>query len=137
MHHHRSAPIVNSRPSNSVTPQRGSTRGRKSGAYQGSRSPPVRRWNREPIRGRGHRGGQVNQRSSERRTWCNWCGRSGHEETNCWERQGVCQTCGGAEHESSNCPRRIYQNRKVNCPTCGGPHLGRQCHEIRSRNLNC
>ena len=38
---------------------------------------------------------------------CNWCGRVGHLEANCWIKKGVCRLCGTNSHSSTACSRYI------------------------------
>jgi hypothetical protein len=56
---------------------------------------------------------------------CQFCGRPGHDESNCWIRNSACYTCGERGHWSARCPKR--PNR---CTECGGPHLGKDCPDL-------
>jgi len=54
---------------------------------------------------------------------CNWCGKSGHLEADCWQKQGACLTCGSPDHVQSECSRGEH----FVCSLCRGKHLGRDC----------
>lgn len=67
---------------------------------------------------------------------CNWCGRRGHREANCWERARLCVYCGSDEHESQAC-RRLDGNHQTfspSCPECEGEHLGKFCPQLEASN---
>ena len=87
-----------------------------------------------------NRGGQ-NPGGRSRPNWansnyCSWCGERSHNFAGCWARKGLCRYCGSADHQPSACPKfkdRFGQN--LECPTCKGNHLGKDCPQA-SRNLN-
>ena len=53
---------------------------------------------------------------------CNWCGRSGHVEENCWIKKGACPLCGSDDHTRMACPKYLPRLRVrlllSNCSTC-------------------
>mgnify|MGYP000150319196 CR=1 FL=1 len=69
------------------------------------------------------------QRRARAHKMCQWCGRVGHQQEDCWERQGVCLACGSQFHDTSDCPKRRTPNGRLNCPICGGHHLGKDCRQ--------
>lgn len=83
--------------------------------------------------GRGGRSQRSSQQTESQRGRnfipCNWCGRSGHKEDNCWERQGKCTGCGEAGHSINDCTRHKerYPGGDPVCPICRGAHLGKAC----------
>lgn len=81
---------------------------------------------RSPNPGAYALGGRV---SVDVRPVCNWCGRKGHKENNCWERSGLCTLCGSDEHQKEDCQRFEDQHPafRPECPLCGGSHLGKYC----------
>ena len=36
---------------------------------------------------------------------CNWCGRCGHLEEECWQKNGLCTLCGSCDHTLIGCPK--------------------------------
>ena len=114
---------------NQITPDIGS-------GASGRSQPPA-------ATGRGagntHRG--TNPRAKSRPSWansnyCSWCGARSHNFAGCWARKGLCRYCGSGDHQPSACPK--FQERfgqTVECPTCQGNHLGKDCNQI-SHNLN-
>ena len=42
---------------------------------------------------------------------CPFCGKIGHNESNCWKKAGKCFHCGSTEHKVRNCP--IYQSGSI------------------------
>lgn len=63
---------------------------------------------------------------------CNWCGKMGHGERNCWERQGACRTCGNFDHRENMCPNSQSFGVEFEpvCPVCRGAHIGRDCEHL-------
>ena len=59
---------------------------------------------------------------------CNWCGRAGHLEEDCWRKKGVCSLCGSGNHILTACPkyvaRRATPHFVPKCSRCGGNHCG-------------
>ena len=86
-----------------------------------------------------------NQRSPRRKRWaesknaspvkpptkqtCPWCGRTGHGMDNCWLKLGFCTICGNNQHVREDCPKfkPLSPQRSSRCPSCSGPHLGKDC----------
>jgi hypothetical protein len=67
---------------------------------------------------------------------CEWCGKFGHWEGDCWRKNGACLICGSKGHKVTECPRyeppQVTSNRT--CPRCRGNHWGKDCP--RNVNLN-
>ena len=65
------------------------------------------------------------------RKQCNWCGRAGHVERDCWTKKGVCNWCGEGKHLLTECSKYVPRIRKrlfvPKCPACGGEYCGRDC----------
>ena len=45
---------------------------------------------------------------------CNWCGRTGHIEEDCWQKKGVCTLCGSEKHTLTACSK--YEHRTIAQP---------------------
>ena len=64
-------------------------------------------------------------------TYCNWCGRTGHIERNCWRKKGLCCLCGGGCHALTACSKYVLRDPvrsfSPKCSTCGGGHCGQDC----------
>ena len=62
---------------------------------------------------------------------CNWCGRAGHVERDCWTKKGVCNLCGEDKHLLTECSKYVPRLSKrlvvPKCPACGGKHGGQDC----------
>ena len=62
---------------------------------------------------------------------CQWCGRPGHREANCWKKLGVCTLCGSSAHAIKDCSKYDpARNRGVSRTTSSlgaGPHYGKDC----------
>ena len=89
------------------------------------RSPPTR--NEAWANRRGD-----DRANGRRYLWCNYCGRAGHEEDNCWLKQDACGVCGGREHRGEDCPhqrrsRAEIPRERLRCSRCEGNHLGKDC----------
>lgn len=82
-----------------------------------------------------YRNSQYSQRAEP--TMCNYCGRQGHLELNCWRKVGACTICGSAEHGYKECPRYspIIGRFVPRCSMCSGAHLGQDCpRRVEERN---
>ena len=66
------------------------------------------------------------QGSNEPARLCGWCGEPGHTFKTCYERRGLCKSC-GRSHPTHTCTQIRETDRKLECPVCGGNHLGRSC----------
>lgn len=68
---------------------------------------------------------------SRYRHGCNWCGRLGHLEDQCWGKQRCCLICGSSGHTLVHCPgfvpRSVLPMFPPWCSTCGSHHLGTEC----------
>lgn len=88
-------------------------------SFRGNRgSPPSRR-------------GTIGYRSSSTPLICEWCGRCGHTEKNCWTKSNSCLICGSSEHHREACPKFLaeWNGFKPCCSRCRGTHLGMDCPE--------
>ena len=43
------------------------------------------------------------KRVKEEKRYCNWCGRCGHLEEECWKKKGLCTLCGRGNHFMKTC----------------------------------
>ena len=71
---------------------------------------------------------------------CNWCGRVGHLEQDCWKKKGVCTLCGSRAHTITACskytPRRVPAAFSPKCSICDGDHCGQHCPRGASTSGN-
>lgn len=60
---------------------------------------------------------------------CNWCGRRGHMEDNCWTKSNSCRMCGSSDHSREECInfQQDLSGFRPICSGCGGSHLGQYC----------
>lgn len=54
---------------------------------------------------------------------CQYCGRRGHVEKQCWLQLGACTICGSQSHRYKECSNYLT----AKCSRCFGPHLGKDC----------
>jgi hypothetical protein len=61
--------------------------------------------------------------------FCNWCGKCGHSEDNCWLRYQCCLICGSPDQllKCSRFMSRWPLTFPPWCVECGSQHLGRDC----------
>lgn len=67
---------------------------------------------------------------------CDWCGRTGHIESDCWRKLGYCTSCGGTNHDSVRCNKYTWdrQDFQPRCSRCGGEHYGIFCPDSNLEN---
>ena len=79
--------------------------------------------------GDGNKRGWSPPKEGRRHSRCNWCGKDGHTDPNCWIKNKACFICGGEGHFARTCSQRktVVKLPDVKCPRCAGPHLGVNC----------
>lgn len=72
---------------------------------------------------------RLSPRTARPASECNWCGRVGHLEYDCWRKHGRCHFCGSQDHAKEDCTTygREARNFTPLCSCCGGEHLGQFC----------
>ena len=81
----------------------------------------------------------VNREVSRNVPACDWCGRTGHFERNCWAKHGQCTLCGDKTHKRYDCRGRDSSQRSHVPPLRslgGGGHPERNCGSPDDTNLN-
>lgn len=133
-------PSFNTPPSRTVSSLRGSPFNRD-GPSRGNVSP------RGNFSSRGNpsfsgtspsRGRRVFSNQRRAPPFCDWCGKIGHSENDCWMKSGACLSCGDPHHFRDECPKNT--NERVHydptCSYCKGSHLGKDCEQQRQSSSN-
>lgn len=80
---------------------------------------------------------------------CDFCGKRGHAESDCFAKEVVCHSCGSRGHYRRNCPKKggsTKNDRRVdgvvnivpNCEFCGnGKHVLANCDLFKRRCMSC
>ena len=138
----RSVSSLRGSPFNRGGPSRGNGSPRDNVSPRGNSSP------RENFSARGSPSFQVSSPpsrgrrvfSNQRRSppVCDWCGKIGHVEDDCWMKSGACLSCGNPNHLRDDCPKNRDErtNFHPTCSYCKGPHLGKDCEQQRPSSSN-
>lgn len=72
---------------------------------------------------------QKQGRKQQTGSGCGFCGKSNHSIENCRRKRGECLVCGSVDHFAKDCPSRKSNSNSLPslCPSCSGPHLGKDC----------
>ena len=76
-----------------------------------------------------HLGKDCDRFSSSPASHCNWCGKRGHVEEDCWFKHHACLLCGSLSHELTQCHKYLPRSPMFPpwCHTCDSQHLGTVC----------